>query len=91
MAGGPQLDQTAIARFSALTGQLQAILVPATPATSRNQQNYCGALWASPDGSRLLTQCGATQYLTTGNHTAPIASPRLIPSGAVGWAGAFAW
>jgi hypothetical protein len=91
MVGGPQLDQVAIARFSARTGQLQAVLVPAAPA-SHNPRNYCGALWASPEGSRLLTQCGATQYLTTASHTAPIASPRLlIPAGPVGWASTFAW
>lgn len=90
MAGGPQLDQVAIVRFSARTGQLQAVLVPASPV-SGSSPSYCGALWASPDGHRLLTQCGTTQYLTTGNHTAPITSPRLIRASPVGWAGTFAW
>lgn len=78
--------ETAIVRFSARTGRLQAVLT--SPARSAA---YCGVLWADPHGRRLLTQCGTAQDRIDGGRRTRIHLGQLIPASPVGFANTFAW
>ena len=89
LATGPHGTQTVIARFSARSGRLQAVLTK--PGGAGPAAHYCGVLWASPDGHHLLTQCGSAQGSVTGDHYTPIRLPRLFPASPVGSANTFAW
>jgi len=82
-------NETAIVRFSARTGKLQAVLIQ--PAQSGQSQWYCGVLWADPSGRRLLTQCGTTQASIEGNRYTRIHLHQLIPASPIGFANTFAW
>lgn len=81
--------KTAIVRFSARTGKLQAVLTPALPP-GRNL-TYCGVLWTDPHGRHLLTQCGTTQGSIQGGRYTRIHLHQLIPASPVGFANIFAW
>ena len=89
LATGPHGTQTAIARFSAASGRLQAVLT--RPAGTGSAGQYCGVLWASPDGHHLLTQCGTAQGAVTGDRYTPIRLPWLLPASPVGPGNTFAW
>jgi len=89
MAAGVSGNETAIVRFSARTGKLQAVLIQ--PASSGQGQWYCGVLWTDPHGRHLLTQCGASQASIEGNHRTGIHLHQLIPASPVGVANTFAW
>ena len=89
LATGPHGTQTVIARFSAASGRLQAVLT--RPAGAGSAAGYCGVLWASPDGHHLLTQCGTAQGAVTGDRYTPIRLPWLIPASPVGSGNTFAW
>jgi len=84
MAAG---TKTAVVSFSANSGKLQAVLVPATAQS----QWYCGILWTDPRGRNLLTQCGNTQTSIEASHYAQIQLHQLIPASPVGFANTFAW
>ena len=84
MASG---TNTAIVSFSVDSGELQAVL---TPATGQSHW-YCGILWTDPHGRHLLTQCGTTQTSIEGNRYTQIHLPQLIPASPVGFASTFAW
>jgi hypothetical protein len=81
--------KTAIVRFSARTGKLQAILT--RPAPAGRNLGYCGVLWTDPHGRHLLTQCGTTQASIEGNRYTRIHLHQLIPASPVGFANTFAW
>jgi hypothetical protein len=89
MAAGVSGNETAIVRFSARTGKLQAVLIQ--PAQSGQSQWYCGVLWTDPSGRRLLTQCVTTQASIEGNRYTRIHLHQLIPASPVGFANTFAW
>jgi hypothetical protein len=81
--------RTAIVRFSARTGSLQAVLVP--PVRTGTSPSYCGVLWADSRGRHLITQCGHRQASVTGDRAIPIRPHLLVPASPVGFAGPFAW
>jgi hypothetical protein len=83
MASG---TKTAIVRFSARTGKLEAVLT--RPARSLS---FCGVLWTDPHGRHLLTQCGTTQASIDGGHRTPIHLHQLIPASPIGYTNTFAW
>jgi len=83
MASG---TKTAVVRFSARTGKLEAVLT--RPARS---VPFCGVLWTDPHGRQLLTQCGITQTSIDGGHRIPIHLHQLIPASPIGYANTFAW
>ncbi len=89
LATGPHGTQTVIARFSAASGRLQAVLT--RPAGTGAAAQYCGVLWASRDGHHLLTQCGTAQGAVTGDRYTPIRLPWLLPASPVGSGNTFAW
>jgi hypothetical protein len=86
MASG---TRTAIVRFSARTGTLQAVLT--RPAPSGQNPRYCGVLWTDLHGRHLLTQCGAAQASIEGDRSTPVRLRQLIPASPVGFANTFAW
>jgi hypothetical protein len=83
MASG---TKSAIVRFSARTGKLDAVLT--RPARS---VPFCGVLWTDPHGRHLLTQCGTTQASIDRGHRTPIHLHQLIPASPIGYANTFAW
>lgn len=88
MASGALGTKTAVVRFSARTGKLEAVLTRPLPS---GPNRYCGVLWTDPHGRRLLIQCGTTQASIQGGRSTPIHLARLIPGSPVGFANTFAW
>jgi hypothetical protein len=78
--------KSAVVRFSARTGKLEAVLT--RPARS---VSFCGILWTDPRGRHLLVQCGTTQASIDGGHRTPIHLHQLIPASPIGYANTFAW
>lgn len=78
--------KTAVVRFSARTGKLEAVLT--RPARS---VPFCGVLWTDPHGRHLLTQCGITQASIDGGRRTLIHLHQLIPASPIGYANTFAW
>ena len=56
--------------FSARSGTLMRTIPIGTAQAQRDSPDFCGVLWASADGSDLLTQCGSRQQeVVTGKVT----------------------
>jgi hypothetical protein len=64
--------------YSSSSGRLlHAILVgPTNPL----QGQYCGVLWASPDGRDLLTQCGSRQQAVIDGRVSVVRLPWIFPA-----------
>jgi hypothetical protein len=89
MATGAGGTETVVARFSARTGRLEAVLTPAAPPSQ--SQWYCGILWTDSRAKLVLAQCGTAQVSIANGHSTRIHLRHLIPASAVGWSNTFAW
>jgi hypothetical protein len=65
--------------------------VPIGTSADLNRPDYCGLLWASTTGSRLITQCGSHQQLVVNGSPTTTRLALTIPDSVVGWANTFAW
>jgi hypothetical protein len=65
--------------YGALTGRL-LWAVPLGPASALRGPDFCGVLWASPDGRDLLTQCGTRQLAITDGRATAVRLPWILPS-----------
>ena len=84
--GGP----IGIAEFSSATGKL-VHLIPIGPASALDAPHYCGVVWASADGSDLLTQCGTTQQEVVGGKVTGVRLAWIFPTSGVPSVSPFAW
>ncbi|HUB39678.1 MAG TPA: hypothetical protein VMA72_12560 [Streptosporangiaceae bacterium] len=50
-----------VREFSARSGKLLRTIPIGTAQAQQDSPDFCGVLWASPDGHDLLTQCGSSQ------------------------------
>ncbi len=88
LAVGQEHGKDTLEEFSAASGQLQDS-IPLADATIQ----FCGVLWASADGSEVLTQCGTTQAWVAGGQAIGVKLGVTIPvpDSQVNWANTFAW
>jgi hypothetical protein len=75
--------------FSAASGALRDTVTLGAPPASTAQ--FCGVLWASGDGSEVLTQCGTAEAWVAGGQVIPVRLAVTVPASQVGWANTFAW
>jgi hypothetical protein len=83
-------SQVAVEELDARTGQL-VYSVPIGPASALATPYYCGVLWASLNGSGLITQCGREQELITDGRVTTIRLAQLILASPAGFATTFSW
>jgi hypothetical protein len=76
--------------FSAASGRLERTIALG-PASALHSTGYCGVLWASPSGDRLLTQCGTQQQVVSGATVVRTRFAVIIPVAQAGGIASFAW
>jgi hypothetical protein len=65
--------------------------VPIGPASALATAYYCGVLWASQNGSDLITQCGRQQELITNGHATRTRLAEAMLASPTGLATTFSW
>jgi hypothetical protein len=80
-----------LAEYSTRTGRLLHLITFGTPRPNVQSANYCGLLWASTDGTDLLTQCGNLQLEVVNGKTTRVRLAVTVPASQVGWADTFGW
>ncbi len=80
-----------VTEYSAATGELLHVITIGTAQAQSQSADYCGVLWAGPNGADLLTQCGTRQEEVVGGNTLVVRLARIVRASEVGWADSFAW
>lgn len=89
-ATSPPSGMVSVAEYPSATGALLR-WIPLGPANALNGTHYCGVLWASADGSDLLTQCGTRQQEVVDGKVTVVRLAWIFNRSAVDSVTAFAW
>jgi hypothetical protein len=84
-------SQVRLEEIAADSGRVLASVPIGTTGDQANSPDFCGLLWASKTGSRLITQCGSHQQLVVNGSPTTTRLALTIPDSVVGWANTFAW